>query len=165
MLNENIRLSDNRIYGIWEGMKARCYNPNNGSYKRYGGRGIKVCDEWKNNSMSFIKWAYENGYDDKAPRGMCELDRIDNDKGYSPDNCRWVDNRTNSRNMGRCHIIEYNGEKRHWLEWCEILGISKKGVEHCIERHGLTYQEAFDKYVNMKWNAKSQKWEYKEQFA
>lgn len=139
-------------------MKARCYNPNNKMFYRYGGRGITICDEWKNNSLSFIKWAYENGYDDKAKKQQCTLDRIDNNKGYCPENCRWVTHQKNSRNMERCHIIEYKGEKRNWLEWCEILGISKKGVEHCVERYGLTYPQAFDRYTKQRFDIKLQKW-------
>ena len=70
MLDNKKRLSDNRIYGVWEGMKSRCYNPNNEMFYRYGGRGITVCDEWKNNSRSFIKWAYENGYDAMEKKGI-----------------------------------------------------------------------------------------------
>ena len=158
MLDKNKKFSDNRIYGVWEGMKARCYNPNNKLYYRYGGRGITVCDEWKNDSMAFIKWAYENGYDDKAEKKKCELDRIDNNKGYCPENCRFVKHQVNSRNMERCHIVEYNGEKRHWLEWCEVLGISKKAVEHCVERYKFTYPQAFDRYTKERFDAKSQKW-------
>ena len=159
MLDPDKRLSDHRIYSVWEGMNQRCYNKNNRQYHRYGGRGITICDEWKNDSRAFIEWAYANGYDDKAPQKACEIDRIDNDKGYSPENCRWVDNKTNSRNMSRCHIVEYRGEKRHWLEWCEILNISKKGVEHCIERYGFTYPEAFDRYTTQRFNVKTQRWE------
>ena len=159
MLNKNIKLSDNRIYGVWEGMKARCYNPNNSAYKRYGGRGIKVCEEWKNNSMSFIEWAYKNGYDDKAKYKQCTLDRIDNNGDYSPENCRWITQKQNSRNMNRCHIVEYQGEKKNWLTWCEELGLSKKAIEHCISRYSLTYPQAFDRYLYQEYNPHTFTWE------
>lgn len=149
---------DKRIYSVLEGMRQRCNNPNSDMYHRYGGRGIKICDEWQKDSRAFIKWAYENGYDENAPRRMCQIDRIDNNKGYSPENCRWVTNKQNSRNMGKCHIVEYKGEKRNWLEWCEILGISKKGVEHCVERYGFTYPQAFDRYTTQRFDVKLQKW-------
>lgn len=154
-------ISNTRIYGLWEAMKQRCYNKNNHEYNRYGGRGITICDEWKNSSETFINWAYKNGYDDASTNRNCTLDRIDNNGDYCPENCHFVTQKKNSRNMERCHIIEYNGEKHHWLEWCEILGISKKGVEHSVARYGLTYPEAFDRYLYTQWNPHTQSWEPK----
>lgn len=87
-----------RLYSVWSDMKNRCYNPKIHNYHRYGGRGITVCDEWRNNFQAFYEWAMANGYDENAPKGQCTIDRIDNDKGYSPDNCRWVDVKTQNSN-------------------------------------------------------------------
>lgn len=87
-----------RLYGIWINMKKRCSNPIVHNYHRYGGRGITVCDEWMHDFQAFYNWAMENGYDEDAPKGQCTIDRIDNDKGYSPDNCRWVDAKTQNNN-------------------------------------------------------------------
>ena len=90
--------SGTRIYAIWKTMIQRCSNPCNKNYDRYGGRGITVCTEWRNDFQKFYEWSKESGYDENAPVGRCTIDRIDNDKGYSPDNCRWVDIKTQRHN-------------------------------------------------------------------
>lgn len=87
-----------RLYGIWINMKKRCSNPIVHNYHRYGGRGIRVCDEWLHDFQAFYDWSMANGYDENAPYGQCTIDRMDNDKGYSPDNCRWVDTATQNQN-------------------------------------------------------------------
>jgi hypothetical protein len=79
-------------------MKHRCLNPNDDYYYRYGGRGITICDAWRHDFQAFYGWAMANGYDENAPKYQCTIDRIDNDKGYSPDNCRWTDMATQNRN-------------------------------------------------------------------
>lgn len=93
------RITDEHPYRILAGMKQRCYNPNSEAFSFYGGRGIGVCDEWRNNPKAFVEWAYANGYQPNLT-----IDRIDNYRGYSPDNCRWVtmlDNLKNRRRAGR----------------------------------------------------------------
>jgi hypothetical protein len=85
-----------RLYDIWVSMKDRVLNPKNIKYIDYGGRGITICDEWKNDFMSFYNWAMENGYEEN--KGL-SIDRIDNDGGYSPENCRWTTSTIQNRNQ------------------------------------------------------------------
>nr|DAH21853.1 MAG TPA: PROTEIN/DNA Complex catalytic motif, Helix-turn-helix DNA [Caudoviricetes sp.] len=82
-----------RLYRIYYKMKERCYKPSNDNYKYYGGLGITICDEWLNDFSAFAKWSIENGYDEKLT-----IDRKDNTKGYSPDNCRWITIQEQQRN-------------------------------------------------------------------
>ena len=114
-----------RLYDVHRSMKRRCYEPSNNSYHNYGGRGIKVCDEWlgEHGYENFRKWAMENGYDPNAERQECTLDRIDNNGNYCPENCRWVNAKIQGNNRNDNHILEYQGERHTVVEWAEKMGM------------------------------------------
>jgi len=90
-------LKDEKLYGVWNSIKNRCYNPHVEAYHNYGGRGVEVCDKWKNDFLSFYNWAMSNGY----KKGL-SIDRINNDGNYEPVNCRWVDSQTQNENTRQC---------------------------------------------------------------
>lgn len=114
--NHKHKMSHTRIYEIWQGMKSRCYNPHDARYDRYGGRGLTVCDEWREDFNAFHQWAIENGYADNLT-----IDRIDNDQGYYPENCRWADAETQSRNRSSNIKITIGNATKTLTEWCEIF--------------------------------------------
>lgn len=112
-------MSNSRLYYIWRSMKARCNLPSQQNYERYGGRGIKVCDEWYNSFESFRDWAYRHGYDDNLT-----IDRIDSNGDYSPDNCRWSTMKEQARNTRGNHYIEFNGQIKTLVELSEEYNIN-----------------------------------------
>lgn len=136
--------SKTRLYNIWLNMKDRCKNPNNKFYYNYGGRGVTVCPEWDNDYCIFRDWAINNGYQDNLT-----IDRLDNDKGYSPDNCRWATRQQQSNNLKKNIILEYNGEKHTMAEWSRILNISYMALCHRIER-GWEVERALSTPVQQK---------------
>lgn len=115
-----------RIYQAYLNMKARCYYKKGREYNNYGGRGITVCEEWLGNhgAENFINWAYMNGYNDNLT-----LDRIDVNKGYSPNNCRWITNQEQQNNRRNNHYITYKGRTQTLKQWSEEIGISSKSLE------------------------------------
>lgn len=130
-----------RLYRIWGNMCNRCTNPGNPVWNRYGGRGITVCEEWLNYE-NFRDWARANGYAD----GLT-IDRIDNDNGYRPSNCRWVDAYTQANNKRNNHLVEYNGETKTIAEWAVCIGIPYKVLHRRIKSLGWTVEKAFNQPI------------------
>lgn len=103
---------------IFLGIKSRCYNQNDHSYKFYGAKGIRVCEEWLSDPSSFERWALSCGYTD----GLT-IDRMKEKSDYSPDNCRWVTNNDNAKYKSTTNLIEVNGEVHTGHDWASICGI------------------------------------------
>ena len=116
-------LSQSRIYKVYSGMKKRCYDKNHKLYNRYGGRGITICDEWLNDFMAFYNWSMANGYQDDLT-----IDRIDNNKGYSPDNCRWVTMLEQAQNTSKNVNITYKGKTQTISAWSRETGIPQNTI-------------------------------------
>lgn len=121
----------NRLYIIWRNMKQRCNDIKNCSYKNYGERGMRVCEEWLD-FENFRDWALENGYDFYAKRGECTLDRIDNNGNYCPENCQWVSMKEQGLNRRNNHNITINGKTHCIAEWARIFGIKREIIKDRI---------------------------------
>lgn len=112
-------LSDHPLLRVWDGIIQRCTNPNANGYKNYGGRGVSICNEWRNDFKMFHDWAIENGWQ----KGL-QIDRINNDDGYYPENCRCVTRLVNTRNKRTNVNITFNGETKCITDWAKSIGIS-----------------------------------------
>jgi hypothetical protein len=128
----NIKLP--RSYIVWERMRSRCRNINDKSYNNYGGRGINICERWNH---------YENFLNDmgEPPTKAHSLDRIDNNRGYSLENCRWATQTEQARNKRSNRLITYNGETHCLNEWAEILGMDRCVITARLSR-GWSINEA-----------------------
>lgn len=113
------RKSNFRLYRVWDGIVQRCCNPKAKNFYNYGGRGICLYDAWRDNFAAFEKFCLANGWE----YGL-QVDRIDNDRGYFPDNIRFVTRAKNLRNKRTNHMIAFMGETLCVTDWCERFGIS-----------------------------------------
>ena len=132
---------ESRLYRIWQGMYIRTTYPSQKSYKDYGGRGIKVCEEWKNDFYVFKEWALNNGYNDNLT-----IERIDNNQNYCPENCKWIPREEQSRNQRSNIILEYNGETHIAAEWANIMGIKHSTIYKRISK-GKPIEEILKEYI------------------
>lgn len=128
-----VRQANKGIYWAWKAMKQRCQNPKCQAYHNYGARGITVCDEWQE-FEPFLEWALANGYE----KGL-DLDRIDNDGNYAPDNCRWITRRENVNNRRKTAYITVNGERLPESIWADRIGAPRGTVKNWRAKRGCKY--------------------------
>lgn len=139
--NSVVVLGHTRLKTIWRAMLQRCDNPSYKSYNIYGGRGIKVCNEWRE-FANFMEWAITNGYNENAPRGECTIDRIDCDGNYEPSNCRWVSTREQNQNRRTpVQKFSYKGVTHTLPEWSNIVGMDVKVIRERL-RMGWSMRRA-----------------------
>ncbi len=117
-----------RLYRIYRGMVQRCNDPKQKCFAQYGGKGIAICDEWREYS-AFEKWAFANGY---APN--LTIDRIDNNGDYCPQNCRWVDSFMQAHNKSNNRMITYNGKTQTISEWARELGVAAGTIRYRLKK-------------------------------
>lgn len=121
------------LYWCWKAIKQRCLNPRCRAYHNYGGRGITVCDDW-HKFEPFLAWALDNGWH----KGL-DLDRIDNDGDYTPDNCRFVTRRENVNNRRRTVMITVDDVTHPSTVWADLIGASHGTVKAWVIKHGTDY--------------------------
>jgi hypothetical protein len=118
-------------------MKQRCLNENNIQYIDYGERGITICEEWKNDFELFYNWSISNGYEE----GL-SIDRINNDKGYYPDNCRWTNELVQANNTRSNHYLTFGSETKTIAEWGRELNLPAKIISDRITKQGWSIEKA-----------------------
>lgn len=127
-------MHNTRLYRVWNTMRQRCGNPNNTHFASYGGRGIRVCEEWNESFEAFYRDVGD------PPLGMT-LDRIDNDKGYEPGNVRWASRLDQANNRRTNVLIEHRGQTKTLAEWGRATGLGKSTIMNRLAR-GWSVQKA-----------------------
>jgi hypothetical protein len=131
-------MSGTRLYRCFRDMKNRCNGLKPRDRENYFERGITYCSEWET-FEAFRDWALSNGYNDNLT-----LDRIDNDKGYSPDNCRWISRAEQNNNTRQNHFITYNGETHTITQWASILGVNASTLRSRLSTYKWSVEDAFN---------------------
>ena len=125
------------LYSVWANMKQRCYNPKVPKYADYGGRGIDICDNWRNSFIEFYNWSMSNGWQ----KGL-EIDRVNNNKGYSPDNCRFVTRAVNVSNMRTSKILTYENKTMSMKDWAIYLNIGYRTLQQRLHKCNMPLEKA-----------------------
>ena len=135
-------LSNHPLYKIWYDMKRRCTNVNTSRYCDYGGRGIQVCSSWDTDFLSFYEWSYANGY-----KPGLQIDRIDNDGNYCPENCRWSTQMEQANNTRKNVRWTYNGKTQTIAQWASELGMNPITLRDRVNRYGWSIERALTEVV------------------
>lgn len=133
-----------RLYNVYRKMIDRCEHVYCSEYKNYGGRGIIICDEWKNSYEVFKNWAIAAGYDENAEHGECTIERRDVNGNYCPENCIWVTMKEQENNKRNNHFLTYDGVTKTLAQWSEELGINYGTLKSRINKLGWTTEEALE---------------------
>lgn len=140
--------SYSQLYKIYRGMIDRCYNSHIKNYHRYGEQGISVCEEWRNSYIAFRDWARQNGYKEGLSRRDQSLDRIDSSGNYCPENCRWVNSRTQQKNRAITTLYAFEGEQITASEFADRFNIEKSLVYRQLKR-GMSFDD-----ILLEWSLK-----------
>lgn len=140
-------MTGTNIYRVWGNIKTRCFNKNNINYKNYGSRGITICDEWRNDFMSFYNWAITNGYNNNL-----SIDRINNDGNYEPNNCRWANKNTQLQNTRKIRINNTSGYRgasfdKNKKKFTSRIMVNSKSIKLGSFNTLIEAGYAYDKYV------------------
>ena len=141
--------SQSRLFKVWSGIKTRCLCTTDKHYKDYGGRGITLCEEWAEDFMAFHDWAMANGYDENAPKGECTIDRIDNDKGYSHDNCRFVNLKIQANNKRNNHVVAVGKDTLTIAEVADMTSLGYNTMRGRVNK-GWDIESAINAPLNVK---------------
>lgn len=133
--DNEIALSKHPLYHVWRGMIARCYDNRDSHYPRYGGRGITICSEWKNDFRAFYDWSINNGFAEKL-----EIERIDNDGNYDPNNCRFVTRKENCNNRSTTIKITFKGYTKSVSEWANLLNVKQATLRYLHDKKEIPYE-------------------------
>jgi hypothetical protein len=142
------------IYIRFRNIVARCHQVTNKDYPKYGGKGISVCDRWRKGDGELTGFECFIADMGEPPQGM-SLDRIDNSKGYSPENCRWVNAQQQANNRKSNHILEIDGVCKTLAEWSRVSGVGSKTILHRLKHQGLSPKEAV--FNKLTWTKRSSK--------
>lgn len=137
--NKTHGMRHTRLYNTWCNMKRRCNNPSSQEYKYYGAKGIHLCADWNNGFVSFMNWAYANGYNDSLT-----IERIDYNKDYCPNNCKWIPFNEQSKNKRNNRFITYKGKTQILADWCRELNLDYDFIEKRMSVNGFTFEQAIN---------------------